>query len=83
MRGSYEDVPNVYGFGHVSVYRDVVAAINEGRDPYITARDGAAALELVLAIYLSAAERRTVTLPLGDVATVDFKGRFDKYEIKF
>ena len=78
MHGSFEDVPNVYGFGHTSLYADVVAAINEGRDPYITARDGAAALELVLAIYLSAAERRTVTLPLGDVSASDFKGRFDK-----
>ena len=48
MRGSYEDVPNVYGFGHVSVYRDVVEAIKEGRDPYITARDGAGAGHLPL-----------------------------------
>ena len=76
MKGSFEDVPNVYGFGHVSVYADVIEAIREGRDPYITARDGADALELVLAIYLSAAEHRTVTLPLGDVSTSDFKGRF-------
>ena len=78
VKGSFEDVPNVYGFGHTSVYADVVEAINEDRDPYITARDGTEALELVLAIYLSAAEHRPVTLPLGDVSTADFKGRFDK-----
>ena len=73
-----ESVPNVYGFGHAAVYADVVAAINEHRDPYITAEDGARAVELVLAIYKSAAEHRAVTLPLGDVATTDFTGRFDK-----
>ena len=73
-----ESVPNVYGFGHGAVYADVVAAINGHRDPYITAEDGARAVELVLAIYKSAAEHRAVTLPLGDVSTADFEGRFDK-----
>ncbi len=77
IRGSFEDVPNVYGFGHSSLYADMIAAVRDGREPYITARDGASALELVLAIYLSAAEHRAVSLPLGDVSTADFKGRFD------
>ena len=75
---STEDVLNVYGFGHGAVYADVIAAIDEHRDPYITAEDGMNALELVLAIYLSAAEGRPVKLPLGDVASTDFTGRFDK-----
>ena len=73
---SSEEVDCVYGFGHTAVYADVIDAIKEHRDPYITAEDGMNALELVLAIYLSAAEGRPVKLPLGDVATVDFKGRF-------
>lgn len=73
---SSEEVDSVYGFGHTAVYADVIAAVNEHRDPYITAEDGMNALELVLAIYLSAAEGRPVKLPLGDVASTDFMGRF-------
>lgn len=78
MAKSTEDVLNVYGFGHSAVYADVIVAIAEHRDPYITAEDGMNALELVLAIYLSAAEGRPVKLPLGDVSSTDFTGRFDK-----
>lgn len=75
---STEEVDSVYGFGHTAVYADVIEAIREHRDPYITAEDGMRALELVLAIYLSAAEGRPVKLPLGDVSSTDFIGRFDK-----
>lgn len=75
---SSEDVLNIYGFGHSAVYADVIDAIDKHRDPYITAEDGMRALELVLAIYLSAAKGEPVRLPLGDVASTDFTGRFDK-----
>ena len=40
------------------------------------ASDGMEALELVLAIYKSAAEGRPVKLPLEDCSTLDFAGRF-------
>ena len=44
----HENPPNVYGFGHTPLYADVIEAIQEDRDPYITAEDGRRALELVL-----------------------------------
>ena len=72
-----ENPPNVYGFGHTPLYADMIQSIQTDRDPYITARDGRNALELVLAIYKSAAEGRPVKLPLKECATIDFKGRFD------
>lgn len=73
-----ENPPNVYGFGHTPLYADVIDAIENDRDPYVTAEDGRRALELVLAIYKSAAEGRPVKLPLDKCSTMDFKGRFDK-----
>lgn len=42
----------------------------------MTAMDGKRALELVLAIYKSAAEGCSVKLPLNRCSTMDFKGRF-------
>ena len=69
---------NVYGFGHTPLYKDVINAINNGTKPLIDGEAGKRALELVLAIYKSAAEHRPVSLPLDECSTMDFVGRFDK-----
>jgi predicted dehydrogenase len=73
-----ENPPNVYGFGHNPLYADVIDAIKNDRQPYVTAVDGRNALELVLAIYKSAAEGKSIKLPLDKCSTLDFKGRFSK-----
>ncbi len=73
-----EDPPNVYGFGHTPLYADVIDAIHHNREPYVNGEAGRRALELVLAIYKSAAENRAVKLPLVHCSTIDFKGRFEK-----
>ncbi len=72
----HENPPNVYGFGHTPLFADVIDAIRTDRQPMVTAEDGKRALELVLAIYKSAAEARPVKLPLAKCATTDFTGRF-------
>ena len=73
----HELPPNVYGFGHSKLYADVIDAIQNNRPPYVDGEAGRRALELVLAIYQSAATGQSVKLPLKKCATVDFKGRFD------
>ncbi|MFC7685713.1 Gfo/Idh/MocA family protein [Ureibacillus sp. GCM10028918] len=73
----HENPPSVYGFGHIPLYTDVIVAIQTDRDPYVTAEDGRRALELVLAIYKSAAEGKSVRLPMDKCSTIDFKGRFN------
>lgn len=72
----HENPPNVYGFGHKPLYKDVIDSIINDREPYVNAVDGRNALELVLAIYKSAAEGKTIKLPLSECNTLDFKGRF-------
>ncbi len=71
-----ENPPNVYGFGHTKLYKDVVDAIREDREPYVNAEAGKRALELVLAIYQSAHTGTTVKLPMEKGSTTDFTGRF-------
>ena len=73
-----ENPPNIYGFGHTPLYADVIEAIKTGRPPLVDAEAGKRALELVLAIYLSAAEHRPVRLPLENCSTLDFTGRFEQ-----
>ena len=73
----HENPPNVYGFGHTALFADVIEAIKDDREPSVSAEDGKRALELVLAIYKSAAEGKPIKLPLTSCATTDFSGRFD------
>lgn len=71
-----ENPPNVYGYGHTPLYRDVIEAIEKDRQPYVDARAGKRALELVLGIYLSAATGEAVKFPLEACETIQFKSRF-------
>ena len=76
-KGLKEATSNVYGNGHTSLFADVVEAIEKDRQPYVDAKAGRDALEMVLAIYKSAAEGQAVKLPLNECSTLDFVGRFD------
>lgn len=76
-KGLEEATSNVYGNGHTSLFADVIEAINNDRKPYVDAVAGRNALEMILAIYQSAATGKPVKLPLENVASLDFKGRFE------
>lgn len=71
-----ENPPNVYGFGHTKLYKNVINAIEGKEELLVDGEAGKRALELVLAIYKSAAEGRPVKLPLEECSTMDFVGRF-------
>lgn len=77
-KGLQEATSNVYGNGHTSLYADVIDAIRTGRKPYVDAVAGRNAVEMILAIYQSAATGMPVKLPLKNVASTDFSGRFNK-----
>ncbi len=76
-KGLKEATSNVYGNGHTSLFRDMIEAIEQDREPYVDAVAGRNALEMVLAIYKSRKEGRPVGLPLTDFSTLDMKGTFD------
>lgn len=71
-----ESPPNIYGYGHTPLYTDVVNSIIENREPFIPAEAGRRAVELVLAIYKSAATGCPVSLPLQKASTLDYVNRF-------
>ena len=77
-KGLQEATSNVYGNGHTSLFADMMDAIECDRKPYVDAVAGRNALEMILAIYQSAATGKPVKLPLEHVASTDFTGRFDK-----
>lgn len=76
-KGLKEATSNVYGNGHTALFADMIEAIKTDRAPYVDAKAGRDALEMVLAIYQSAATGEPVNFPLTNVSTLDFTGRFD------
>ena len=75
-KGLKEQTSNVYGNGHLSMYADVTDAIKNDRAPYVDARAGRNALEMVLAIYKSQKTGQPVKLPLSDFSSTDMQGEF-------
>ncbi len=73
-KGFHEATANVYGNGHTSLYADMIAAVEYGRKPYVDARAGKDALEIVLAVYKSQKEGGPVKLPLAGFASTDMSG---------
>lgn len=77
VKRTYNELPpNVYGFGHTKLYRDMIEAIENDRKPYVDAEAGKRAMELVLGIYLSSATGKPVSFPLKECSTMDFSGLF-------
>lgn len=72
-----ENPPAIPGLGHTRIFADVVDAIENDREPVVSAEDGRRAIELILAIYQSAATGKPVDLPLTSGATIDYQGRFE------
>jgi UDP-N-acetyl-2-amino-2-deoxyglucuronate dehydrogenase len=57
--------PNVYGFGHLGYYRNVVAALRGEATAETDGREGRKSLELIVAMYESARTGEGVSLPLA------------------
>ncbi|MBQ7736588.1 MAG: Gfo/Idh/MocA family oxidoreductase [Oscillospiraceae bacterium] len=66
------------GAGHTPLYRDMIQAVEQGREPVCSGAEGRKALELVLGIYESAARGTPVRFPLERGSTMDYVGRFEK-----
>ncbi len=60
------DPPNVYGFGHREVMKDMIDAIREDRTPAIPGEEGRKALEIILAIYKCQETKEPVVFPLSE-----------------
>jgi UDP-N-acetyl-2-amino-2-deoxyglucuronate dehydrogenase len=62
-RASY-DTTSVYGLGHPLYYENVIATLRGEAAPETDGREGLRSLELLIGLYLSARDGRSVALPL-------------------
>ncbi|MCM2677311.1 Gfo/Idh/MocA family protein [Alkalicoccobacillus plakortidis] len=60
----YENLPSVVHEAHLGQIHDVLLAIQGGTPVLVDGQQGRQTLELITAIYKSASEKKTVTLPL-------------------
>jgi UDP-N-acetyl-2-amino-2-deoxyglucuronate dehydrogenase len=58
------ETASVYGFGHSLYFRNVVDALRGDAPPETDGREGLKSLEIIIAAYISARDRKTVSLPL-------------------
>ena len=65
LEARYDALPEVSETGHRGLIRNFVAAIRGEEPLVVTGRQGRNAVELIMAMYKSAATRAAVTLPIG------------------
>jgi len=62
---------------HTGIYKDLVEAIHDDRNPIADARSGYTSVDMVLALYQSAKEKREIALPLtSDFSSEEMSGYF-------
>lgn len=64
MQSNYTP-PNVYGFGHLAYYHNVLDVLKGKQEPNTDGRSGRKSLELILAIYKSSQTGKKIALPLS------------------
>ncbi len=66
-------IDNVYGHGHTPLFKDVIDAIHEDRQPLISGEEGKKAMSIILAAYKSRLTGMPVKFPLEKFSTLDMK----------
>lgn len=65
--------PNVYGFGHADIIKDMMCAVEEDKEPAVSGEEGKKALEIILGIYHSVKYKKEITFPLEEKFTIGLK----------
>jgi len=69
------DVDNIYGEGHVPLYRDFIEAVRNNREPLINGEEGKKSLSIILMAYQSQKDSRAIKYSDSlDIQSRDFEG---------
>lgn len=67
------DPDTVYGHGHTPLFKDMLNAIKNDRQPLISGEEGKKGMEIILAAYKSQKTGMPVKFPMGEFSTLDMK----------
>ncbi len=71
IKNQDKDPDTVYGFGHTPLFKDMIDAINNDREPLINGEEGKKSVAIILAAYKSRLTSMPVSFPLEDFSTMD------------
>ncbi len=73
LKHQAEDPDSVYGFGHTPLFKDMIDAINEDRQPLVSGKEGIKGMNIILAAYKSQKEGIPVKYENFRFRTIDMK----------
>jgi predicted dehydrogenase len=71
LKAQEGDPDSVYGFGHTPLFKDMIEAINDNREPLISGEEGKKGMSIILAAYKSRLTGMPVKFPLENFSTID------------
>lgn len=78
LKAQEGDPDSVYGSGHVPLFKNVIDAINNDKEPLISGEEGKKAMSIILAAYKSRITEMPVKFPLEDFSTMDIEKALSK-----
>ena len=69
-------IDNVYGQGHTPLFKDLIDAINNNREPLVNGEEGKKAMSIILAAYKSRKTGMPVQFPFTEFKTTDMEEQF-------
>jgi predicted dehydrogenase len=75
-----KDPDTVYGYGHTPLFKDMIDAIRQDREPIVCGEEGKKGMALILGAYKSRLTGLPVKFPLEDFSTMDMHALSKKVE---
>lgn len=74
LKAQEGDPDTVYGFGHTPLFKDMIDAIHENRQPLVSGEEGKKGMSIILAAYKSRLTGMPVKFPMSDFSTMEMVG---------
>ncbi|MBC2580243.1 Gfo/Idh/MocA family protein [Clostridium sp. DJ247] len=71
LKAQEEDPDSVYGFGHTPLFKDMIDAVNDNREPLVNGEEGKKGMAIILAAYKSRLTGMPIKFPLEKFSTMD------------
>lgn len=71
LKAQEGDPDTVYGFGHTPLFKDMIDAINDNREPLVNGEEGKKGMSIILAAYKSRLTGQPVKFPFDNFSTMD------------
>lgn len=68
------EIDNVYGKGHTPLFKDLIDAVNNDREPLVSGEEGKKAITIILAAYKSRKMGIPVQFPIDDFKSIEMVG---------